>query len=246
MADGGVKPGTRGSRGGVHPRRIRPGQVFFPLEGSHRLGFIVKRIVGEWARVLREDGRASRVSLDRLLARDGDRGRFYRFQGWRSLRRGYRTELLVVSVEAAQQCVVRLPEWDPDQDIPQPVSALPDNLRVAGAVGSCMANLASRSAAGLEIHSCKKSRPGRNVSRAALPSHPDVLAQGQRFRRRSDGVVFQLLSGSGLRVRAWNGKRVVRLDRDRLLEARSDGGGGRHYEYLAGGVNGARRARGRT
>lgn len=245
MVDG-AKPRAQGARGRVHPSTIRAGQVFFSLDGSRRLRFTVKRVLGEWVRVLREDGRASRISLDRLLARDGDRGQFYSFQGWRSLPRGYRTELLVVTVEAGlRRCLVRLPEWDPDQDILQPLSVLPEDLRVAGAAGSCMANLASGSVPGLEIHSCKKSRRGLRASRSVLPSHPDVLAKGQRFRRRSDGAAFRLLDGSGLRVRAWNGKRAVRLDRSRLMETRSDGHG-RYYEYIAGGVNEARRARGQS
>jgi hypothetical protein len=101
-----------------------------------------------------------------------------------------------------------------------------------------MANLASVSAAGLNIHSCK-SAPLRDGSRKALMPYPDLLANGQRFRRRADGVTFQLLEGSGRRLRAWNGIRVVRLAPDRLLETQPDGGG-LFYEYVGGGITKAR------
>lgn len=217
--------------------------MFLPLQGRCRLLSTIKRVEGEWVRVAREDGTNGRLALDRLLATDeAGEGRYFRFHGWRPLRRGYRTPLVVTAVDRREKrCLVRLPEWDSEVDIAQPLAVLPENLEGVGAAGSCMADLSSPSAAGLNIHSCRRVRAPQG-SRAALPPHPDRLAKGQRFRRRADNACFQLLDDAVPRVRAWNGARVVRLSRDRLLATATDGTGA-IYEYLGGGVREARRAR---
>jgi hypothetical protein len=239
-----VKQGS-GPRDASHPRQIRPGQMFFPRQGKRRQRVTVKRIDGEWVRVIREDGTEIRLALDRLLAREenGD-GRHYRFHGWRPRPRGYRAELHVVDVSARPgSCVLKLPEWDPSAEIEEALSVLPEELRVPGAVGSCMANLASPSAAGLGIHSCRKAKI-RDASRQESAPHPELLAEGQLYRRRSDRAKLRLLDAEGPRVSAWNGRRVIRLSAERLLETRDDGRGA-HYEYLHGGVAAVRRERAR-
>ena len=233
-------PGPRNPR---HPTQIRPGQMFFPREGQKRLRVTVKRLDGEWVRVDREDGTEVSLALDQLLACDEEgNGRHYRFHGWRFRPRGYRTELRVIKVsEESGGCVLRLPEWDPDTEVEEALTVLPEELQAPGAAGSCMANLTSQSAAGLGIHSCRRSKV-RDASRGASGPHPELLAEGQRFRRRSDGAKLRLLDTEGPKVSAWNGRRVVRVAKERLLEVRPDGQG-RHYEYLDGGIIATRRKR---
>jgi hypothetical protein len=233
-------PGPRNPR---HPTRIRPGQMFFPHKGRQRLRVAVKRLDGEWVRVDREDGTEASLALDQLLACDEEgNGCHYRFHGWRFRPRGYRTELWVTSVSAESgRCVLTLPEWDPHTEVDEALTVLPEDLQTPGATGSCMANLASQSAGGLGIHSCRRSKVG-DASRKASGPHPELLAEGQRYRRRSDGTKLRLLDAEGPKVSAWNGRRVVRLATERLLEVRADGQG-RHYEYLDGGVTATRRKR---
>jgi hypothetical protein len=200
--------------------------------------------MGEWAQVVREDGSEGRLALDRLLANDGEgNGIHYRFCGWHPRPRGYRAELRVLRLlPATRRCLVSLPEWDPTAEIEQPLAALPEQLRSPGAMGSCLANLASASAAGLNIHSVRvvKLKIG---SREGLRSHPEVIAAGQRYRRRSDGATFQLLAETPAGAKAWSGSRVVLLSGDRLLATRADGSG-RYYQYIDGGIREARRRRG--
>jgi hypothetical protein len=217
--------------------------MFFPLKGDRSLRATVKRLDGEWIRVVREDGSEASLALDQLLARDENgNGRHYRFHGWRSRPRGYRTELLVIGVAAdSGRCVLSLPEWDPNTEVEEVLTVLPEEMRTEGVTGSCMANLASSSAAGLGIHSCRGSRV-RDASRVAGGVHPELLAEGQRYRRRSDGATFRLLEDQGPNFSAWSGRRTVRLAKGRLLEVRADGQG-RHYEYLDGGVTAVRRKR---
>jgi hypothetical protein len=217
--------------------------MFFPLQGKRRLRATVKRVEGERVRVVREDGTEVTLALDRLLASDGEgNGRYYRFHGWKPRPRGSRTELRVISVSPdSRRCVLLLPEWDPAAEIEETSETLPEKLRVAGAVGSCMANLASPTASGLAIHSCRGSKL-RVGSRPEIGSHPDVVAEGQRYRRRGGGPELRVLEVTPPRARAWNGRRKVWLSEDRLLAVRPDGSG-RHYEYLGGGVWEARRKR---
>ncbi len=233
-------PGPRNPR---HPARIRPGQMFFPRKGRLRLRLTVKRLDGEWIRVMREDGGEASLALERLLACDeAGNGIHYRFHGWRPRPRGYRTELRVMSVEqGTERCLLTLPEWDPDTEVEEALSALPEELREPGARGSCMADLSSPSAAGLGIHRCRKSKV-RDASREAARQHPELLAEGQRYSRRGDGAKFRLLDAEGSNVAAWNGERVVRISSRRLLAA-GPNGRGRHYEYLGGGVAATRRKR---
>ena len=202
----------------------------------------VKRIDGEWVRGIRDDGSEVNLALDRLLARDpAGEGIHYRFLGWRLRPRGYRTELRVLSVSpAAERCSIQLPEWDPETEIELPVASLPEELRRADACGSCMANLASPSVGGLDIHSCRRVKV-RDASREARGPHPEVLAEGQVYRRRRDGVELRLLDVDCPRVSAWNGRRVVRIEAAKLLETRADGGG-LHYQYLSGGIARYRRS----
>lgn len=235
-------PGPRSSH---HPRRIRSGQMFFPLEGRRRMRLMVRRLDGEWVRVVREDGSETSLPLDRLLARNeaGD-GRHYSFHGWKRRPRGYRTELQAIGFTAdLDGFLVCLPEWDPDTEIELSLASLPEELRVAGAVGSCMANLASTSAAGLDIHMCAHS-PVRGRSREALSAYPDSVAEGQEYRRRRDGARFRLLDcePQSQHVRAWGRGRVVNLSVDRLLAIGADGDGV-DYVYLGGGVAANRRQR---
>jgi hypothetical protein len=239
-----ARPKDSGIRTPVHPKRIRDGQVFAPLHGRHHLRATVRRVKGEWVRVVREDGNEGKLALDRLLASDREgKGVHYRFCGWHPRPRGYRTELRVLGVVAAgERCVVSLPEWNPVAEIEQPLSILPERLRSPGALGSCMANLASPSAAGLAIHNCRAEKAPAG-SRHALGPHPDILAAGQRYRRRRDGAAFRLLEPTPAGAKAWNGRRVVSLHRDRLLATRRDGTG-RYYEYIGGGSKEARRRRG--
>lgn len=215
--------------------------MFFPRRGRRRMRLTVKRIDGEWVRGIREDGSEVNLALDRLLARDpAGGGIHYRFLGWRLRPRGYRTELLVLSVSpAAERCSIQLPEWDPETAIEFPVASLPEELRRADATGSCMANLASPSVGGLDIHSCRRGKV-RDASREVRGPHPEALAEGQMYRRRRDGVKLRLLEADGPRVSAWNGCRVVRISAVKLLETRADGGG-RNYEYLGGGIAGYRK-----
>lgn len=233
-------PGPRDSR---HPQRIRDGQVFAPLHGRHHLRAVIRRIEGEWAQVVFEDGSERRLALDRLLAVDhAGRGVHYRFCGWRPRRRGYRAELRVLRVlPKASRCIVSLPEWDPEAEVDQPLAALPEQLRNPGAIGSCLANLASASVAGLNVHSIRAAR-FHDKSRERLGAHPSVLATGQRYRRRSDGAAFRLLEETSAGAKAWNGNRVVVLRRDRLLATRHDGAG-RYFEYIGGGIRKGRRRR---
>lgn len=215
--------------------------MFFPRRGRRRMRLTVKRIDGEWVRGIREDGSEVNLALDRLLARDAAGGGIhYRFLGWRLRPRGYRTELRVHSVSpAAGRCSVRLPEWDPETEVELSLASLPEELRRPNAAGSCMANLASPSVGGLDIHSCRRGKV-RDASRQARGPHPDVLAEGQVYRRRRDGVKLRLLDVDGPRISAWNGRRVVRISAAKLLETRADGGG-RNYEYLGGGIAGYRK-----
>jgi len=232
-----------GSRNRHHPQRIRDGQVFVPLHGRHHLRATVRRVMGEWAQIVREDGGEGRLALDRLLASDGEgNGIHYRFCGWHPRPRGYRAELRVLRLlPGTHRCLVNLPEWDPAAEIEQPLAALPEQLQSPGVMGSCLANLASASAAGLNIHSVRAVR--LNIgSREGLCSHPEVLAAGQHYRRRSDGAAFRLLEETPGGAKAWNGDRVVVLRRDRLLATRRDGTG-RYYEYIGGGIREGRRRR---
>jgi hypothetical protein len=219
--------------------------LFFPRQGDHRLRLVVKSVEGEWVRVLREDGYKGNVSLDRLLARDeaGD-GLHYRFHGWKHLPRGYRTEMVVAWIsEQHALCGLVLPEWDPDIEVEVSVSEFPPAMRRAGAAGTCRANLTAQSAAALEIHSCSTAAV-RGVSRARGGSHPEVLAGGQEYRRRSNQRKYRLLDADpdSPTVPAWSGARVVRLDAARLLATRPDGKGA-HYDYLGGGVAATRQRR---
>jgi hypothetical protein len=152
-----------GARYQAHPRLIKPGQLFWPLEGRRRRLFEVKEVRGPWVRIKREDGTSGRVTLARLLSLGptGRDGQHYRFHGWRPRQRGYRTALEVLRVDAgANRCVICLPEWDPDGEIEQPLSVLPAELRHDGALGSCMADLSAVSSARLNIHACR-STPAR-------------------------------------------------------------------------------------
>ena len=208
---------------------------------------IVKRVDREWIRVVREDGSEGNVALDRLLAHNesGD-GIHYRFHGWKRLPRGYRTEMLVVAVAVEDaRCILILPEWDPSTEIAELLSVLPVELQNPGASGSCRADLTSQSTAGLDIHSCSTAKV-KGLSRHAGGAHPDVLAEGQEYRRRSDRKRFRLLDvdSASSTVPAWTGTRVVRLDSSRVLVTRADGTG-LHYEYLGGGVAATRRGRSR-
>lgn len=235
-------PGPRHAR---HPKRIRAGQVFFPRVGRRRRPMTVRSVEGEWVRVTLEDTSQRRLALERLLAVDDDgAGVHYRFQGWKPLPRGYRTAVVVVAVDVdLGRCRLVLPEWDPATEIEELLSALPPTMRESNAAGSCMANLASPSAAGLGIHACRPVRP-RGLSRPSLDRHPDVLAEGQEFRRLADGARLRILEvdPTSPTVVAWNGGRRVRLTREMLL-ARAEDGAGRHYLYLGGGVGEARRRR---
>ncbi|HVX31705.1 MAG TPA: hypothetical protein VHA80_01075 [Solirubrobacterales bacterium] len=143
----------------------------------------------------------------------------------------------------AARCRLVLPEWDAAAEVEELLSALPGPMRAIGATGSCVANLASPSAAGLGIHSCRATKV-RNLSRPPLGIHPEVVAEGQEFRRREDGATFRIVEADpgSPTVVAWSGRRRVRLTRTRLL-ARRDDGGGRDYRYLGGGVGQARRRR---
>lgn len=217
--------------------------MFFPRQGKRRLRATVKRVEGESIRVVREDGTEGSLALDRLLARDGElNGRYFRFLGWKSRPRGYRTELRVVGVfPDTGRCALVLPEWDPVTKIEEMLEVLPNMLRGVGAVGSCMADLASPTASRLGIHSCRPSK-ARGGSRAAIGVHPDVVAAGQRYRRRRGGPELRVLDVVSPRVRAWNGNRVIWLSEDRLLAVSADGTG-RYYEYRGGGVWQTRRER---
>ncbi len=239
-----IKQGP-GPRTPSHPARIRAGQLFFPRKGAQRLRLAVKRVDGEWVRVIREDGSEGNVALDQLLARDeaGD-GINYRFHGWKRLARGYRTEMIVASVsEVGVRCMLVLPEWDPSTEIEELLSTLPAELRRSGATGSCRADLTSQSVAALDIHSCSTAKV-KGLSRTGGGPYPDILAEGQEYRRRSDRKKFRLLDvdPDSPTVPAWSGTRVVRLDISRVLATHSDGMG-MHYEYVGGGVTATRRRR---
>ena len=173
MTDQHYGAGRRGARYKAHPRSIKPGQLFWPLEGRRRRLFEVRDVRGPWVRIKREDGTAGRVTLVRLLSLGpgGRDGRYYRFHGWRSRRRGYRTALEVLGVQpGSDRCVIRLPEWDPDGQVEQPLSVLPAELRHDGALGSCMADLAAETAARLNIHACRTSPAAEGATvMAALP-----------------------------------------------------------------------------
>ena len=235
-------PGPRDPR---HPERIRPGQVFFPRVGRRRRPMTVRSVEGEWVRVTLEDMSERRLALDRLLAVDGGgAGVHYRFQGWKSRARGYRTALTVVAVDAdARRCRLVLPEWDATTEVEEHLSVLPAMMHAVGVSGSCMADLASPSAGGLGIHRCRLTKP-RGLSRSSLDSHPGEVAEGQEFRRLGDGARVRILTADPGAPEAigWNGRRRVRLARSRLLEKRQDGTG-RYYLYLGGGVREARRRR---
>jgi len=239
-----IKQGP-GPRDGRHPSRIRAGQLFFPLVGTQRLRLTVKRLDGEWALVEREDGSKGRVSIDRLLASDGEgNGVDYRFHGWRRLPRGYRTELEVLSIsEETGRCAIVLPEWDSAAEVELLAHSLPEALRGQGALGSCRADLTAASAAGLQLHDFSTAKP-KGLSRAANGPHPELLAPGQEFRRRGDAKKFRLLDvdPEAAMVPAWSGRRVVRLQATRLLARRSDGEG-LHYLYLGGGRTATRHRR---
>jgi hypothetical protein len=242
-----IKQGP-GPRTPTHPDRIRAGQRFFPRRGAQRLRLTVKSVEREWVRVAREDGSEGNVALDQLLARDqAGNGVHYRFHGWRHLPRGYRTEMIVASVsEAEGRCVLVLPEWDPSAEIEELLSALPQELRRSGARGSCRADLTSQSVAGLGIHACGTAKV-KGLSRSAGRAHPDLLAEGQEYRRHTDRKKFRLLEvdPDSPKVPAWSGSRVVRLDASRVLAVRPDGRG-KTYEYVGGGVSTARRVRHRS
>jgi hypothetical protein len=205
----------------------------------------VKTVEGEWIRVRLDDGSERRLALDRLLATDdAGHGLHYRFQGWRPRPRGYRAVMRVLEIDfRGARCSIVVPEWDAEAEVEQPLGVLPPALRNVGAGGSCMANLASPSAAGLGVHSFRSVKV-RGASRPATPAHPEEVAAGQRYRRRRDGAEFRILDaepGSSA-VPAWSGKRTVRLKRDRLL-ARTAEGVGLHYSFLGGGVRESRRQR---
>jgi hypothetical protein len=235
-------PGPRTAR---HPTRIRAGQLFFRRTGAQRLRFMVKRPEGEWVRVVREDGAEGSIALDRLLAcDDAGNGIHYRFHGWKRLPRGYRTELLVLEVSAeAGGCVLLLPEWDPATEIEAALSVLPNELQKADAKGSCGADLTAQSVAALGIHACSSSKI-RGLSRTATGPHPELLAEGQEYRRRTDDKRFRLLNieTRSPTVSAWNGTRTVRLDVGKLL-ALLPNGEGSNYIYLGGGLAATRRRR---
>ena len=196
-------------------------------------------------RVTLDDLSERRLALDRLLAvDDAGVGAHYRFQGWKPRARGYRTAISVAAVDADRgRCRLVLPEWDATTEVEDLLSVLPLTMRAVGATGSCMANLASPSAGGLSIHSCRATRP-RGLSRTSLGPHPDDVAEGQEFRRVVDGVRVRILevNPSSPGVVAWNGRRRVRLTKAKLLDQMEDGTG-RHYLYLGGGLREARRQR---
>jgi hypothetical protein len=235
-------PGPRNRR---HPSRIRAGQLFFPRSGDQRLRFTVKAVDGEWARVEREDRSKGRVSVDRLLAVDDEgNGIDYRFHGWRRLPRGYRTELEVLRiVEQSGRGVIALPEWDPSAEIEVSLASLPEALRAQGAQGSCRADLTAVSEAGLGLHGFSVAK-AKGLSRAAEGPHPELLAGGQKYRRRDDAKKFRLLevNPDAATVSAWSGRRVVHIEAARLLAKRPDGEG-LHYLYLGGGRTATRRRR---
>jgi len=215
------------------------------LAGNNRQRFTVKKLDGEWARVEREDGSKGRVSLDKLLASDAEgTGVNYRFHGWRRLPRGYRTDFEVLRLaERTQTCLIALPEWDPAAEIEVRLNTLPNELKAAGAGGSCRADLTAKSEAELSLHGFSAGK-ARGLSRTAMGAHPKVVVGGQEYRRREDGKRFRILEVEAdcPTVPAWSGRRVVRLNVARLLAKGSDSAG-IHYCYIGGGRVQARRGR---
>ncbi len=129
-----------------HPRAVRPGQRYFPLDprSNSRVTVCVTR-ASESCQARREDVKRAlvRVTAKRLLAtREDGSGRHYRFVGFAA--RSYQTHVAVVDVAGSWVRVV-CPEWHPGLAITVAAGAVDPAHRTPGSWLACRADLAADS-----------------------------------------------------------------------------------------------------
>jgi hypothetical protein len=141
-----------------HPKRLIPGQVFFPRSANgRRRPFVIVR-VGDQVHCERLDPHRQRlcVSPARLLERSTEsEGRFYSFQGYRSRR--YRTWAEVADTDGMHAVLV-VPEWHPARPIWLPVRMVPVEARERGCWLEATADLSAANPARLQLaplHACE-------------------------------------------------------------------------------------------
>lgn len=108
-------------------------------------------VVGEHALCVPEGQQDSvKIKLSRLLAVDDHgEGEHYRWLGWASRPRGYRTTAIVVEV-GERLCTLDLPEWGRGQLLETWTRLLPSGGRYPGARLSLRADLGAESGARLQ------------------------------------------------------------------------------------------------
>jgi len=180
-----------------HPRSVRTGQRYFPLDARARNPVTVRvvRTGRGGCEARREDTGARIVRLDeaRLLAAGADgAGIHYRFVGY-APRTGYRTHACVVAVVDGWARLL-CPEWHPAVPITVAAGGIPPALRGAGSWVTCKANLGATAAAGTGLHAFTAPAAGFDPSAlhpVAVADHaPELTADA----RTEDVVLF--LSGA--------------------------------------------------
>jgi hypothetical protein len=167
-----------------HPRYVRAGQRYFPLQRSARSRatfWITSAPRGSdscAAKREHADGREIILKLKRLLAADAlsGRGRHYRFLGYKA-GRSYATHAQIVGIDESWARLA-CPEWHPALAITVALATVPPMLRVDGDWVACRADLGATSAAALKL--------GRIAS--PDPSFPRSLSSGAG--REASGIAW--------------------------------------------------------
>jgi len=138
-----------------HPRMVRTGQRYFPLDGRARnpVTLRVVRVAAGACDARREDAamRIVRIEAARLLAADEHgAGLHYRFLG-HAARVSYRTHACVVELDGGWARLI-CPEWHPGVPITVAAGGLPPALRHVGAWVACKANLGAAAPAATGLH----------------------------------------------------------------------------------------------
>lgn len=176
-----------------HPRTVRPGQRYFPLDphARNRVTLRVVRTSAGTCEARREDasGRTVRLDQTRLLAADDQGvGVHYRFIGY-APRAGYRTHACVVALEGRWAKVV-CPEWHPGIPITVAAAAIPPILQAAGSWVACKADLGATGPARTGMRDFMAPAPAFDPSRLHRVAMPDEAQTSGRDDPGEDVVLF--------------------------------------------------------
>jgi hypothetical protein len=165
-----------------HPRFVRPGQRYFPLDAGNRrkTAIRISRVPAGRDRCegRREDGGGVpvRLAVSRLLlvTPEGD-GRHYRFLGYAS-RAGYTTHAVVVDSSEAWIRMI-CPEWHPALPITVARGGVPAELRASGTWVACRGDLGAGAAARVGLTAFRA--PSRRFDPGIYPA-PRIPATAAR------------------------------------------------------------------